>query len=214
MGRASKTSVCPYGASGVGGKWMFWSMYHLLDGAKRFSQLRRLLPEAGRQTLVTQLHALERAGAVDRTVLPGIPPKVEYSLTRHGRETEPILRQLHDWGRWYGDQVGRDVDWLVSLGTRWRVWIMHSLAGGPRRFSEVQQSLPEISKQVLSRELRELAALGFIAKHDDGYALTAIGDQSVPLIGQLHAWGRWMSAQTGADFDWPAQISPPERQVR
>ena len=211
MGRASKASVCPYGATGVGGKWMFWSMYHLLDGAKRFSQLRRLMPEAGRQTLVTQLRALEHAGAVDRTVLPGVPPKVEYSLTAHGKETEPILRRLHDWGRWYGDQVGRDVDWLVSLGTRWRVWIVHSLAGGPLRFSEVQQSLPEISKQVLSRELRELAALGFIAKYEDRYALTAIGERIVPLVGQLHAWGRWMSAQTGTDFDWPAEIGPPAR---
>jgi hypothetical protein len=72
---------------------------------------------------------------------------------------------------------------------------------------------PGISKQVLSRELRELAALGFIAKHDDGYALTAIGERTVPLIGQLHAWGRWMSAQTGTDFDWPVEIGPPGRQV-
>jgi DNA-binding HxlR family transcriptional regulator len=214
VGRASRTSVCPYGASGVGGKWMFWSMYHLLEGEKRFSHLRRLMPEAGRQTLVTQLRALERAGAVDRTVLPGIVPRVEYSLTRHGKETEPILRQLRDWGQWYGDQVGRDVDWLVSLGTRWRVWIVHSLAGGLRRFSGIQQSLPEISNQVLSRELRELAALGFIAKHDDGYTLTAIGERTLPVLGQLHAWGRWMSAQTGADFDWPTQTTAPARQAR
>ena len=214
MGRASKTLVCPYGATGVGGKWMFWSMYHLLDGAKRYYQLRRLMPDAGRQTLVAQLRALERAGAVDRTVLPGIPPRVEYSLTAHGKETEPILRRLHHWGRRYGDQMGRDVDWLVSLGTRWRVWIVHNLAGGPRRFSEIQHSLPEISKQVLSRELHQLAALGLVAKHDNGYTLTTIGDQTVPLIGQLHAWGRWMSEQTGAEFDWPTEISPPARRLQ
>ena len=205
MGRVSRLLVCPYGAAGVGGKWMFWSMYHLLDGPARFSQLRRRMPQAGRQTLVTQLKALERAGAVRRTVLGGIPPRVQYALTPHGRDTEPILRRLYDWAERYGDQVGDDTDWIVALGGRWKVWLLTVLAAGPKRFSEIQHLLPEISNQVLARELRELAAMRLVHK-DTGYLLTPIGQETAALVRQLHAWGRWMCEQTGADFDWPLDV--------
>ncbi|MCW3814735.1 winged helix-turn-helix transcriptional regulator [Micromonospora sp. DR5-3] len=204
--------VCPLGGTGVGGKWMFWSMYHLLDGARRFSELRRLMPEANRQTLVTQLRELERGGAVRRKVSLDVPPRVEYSLTRLGRESEPILRQLHDWGEWFGGQVGCEVDWLSSLGGRWKVWIVHQLFDGPRRFTELRRLLPPISNQVLARELRELDGLGLVRRlpaPQAAYALTAAGSASVPMFRQLYAWGRWTSAQTGVTFDWPVD-TPPE----
>ena len=210
MPRVKGIRVCPYGAAGVGGKWMFLSMYHLLDGARRFSELRRLMPQASRQTLVTQLRGLERAGAVRRTVSAHVPPRVEYSLTPLGRDSEPILRQLHDWGEWFGDQTGRDVDWLVSLGGRWKAWIVHSLFDGPRRFHELRRVLAPVSNQVLARELRELADLGLVRRLPatpdaprGGYALTEIGRGSEPLFRQLYAWGRWTTAQTGVSFDWP-----------
>jgi DNA-binding HxlR family transcriptional regulator len=157
VGRVSKLLVCPYGGSGVGGKWMFWSMYHLLDGPKRLSDLRRHIPGAGRQMLVAQLRALEQAGVVRRVVLPQRGLGVNYSLTPTGRQQEPILRCLHDWGEWF-DARG-DTDWLISLGGRWKVWVVHTLTGGSRRFSEIQRLLGSISKQSLARELRELADL-------------------------------------------------------
>ncbi|MFC7546079.1 winged helix-turn-helix transcriptional regulator [Plantactinospora sp. GCM10030261] len=212
MPRVKATLVCPYGAAGVGGKWMFWSMYHLLDGTKRFSELRRRMPRATRQTLVTQLRLLERAGAVRRSVSLHVPPRVEYSLTPFGRDSEPILRQLHDWGEWYGDQVGRDVDWLVSLGGRWKVRIVYALFDDARRFGDLQRVLAPIGKQVLARELRELADLGLVrrlpAEPDaprPGYELTAVGRASQPVFRQLSAWGKWTSVQLGVPFDWPAE---------
>ena len=209
MPRVKKTLVCPYGASGVGGKWMFWSMYHLSDGPKRLYQLRRLMPQASRQMLVTQLRTLERAGAVRRTVSAGIPPRVTYSLTDFGRESEPIVRRLHEWGESYGG----DVDWLVSLGGRWKVWVVHTLFDGPRRFSEIQRLLTPISKQVLSRELRDLAGLGLVHRLPGAYALTTAGQESAPLFRQLYAWGRWTSEQLGADFDWPVDTEPEPRRA-
>lgn len=207
--------MCPLGGSGVGGKWMFWSMFHLLDGPMRFSELRRLLPQANRQTLVSQLRDLERAGAVRRTVSGHVPPRVRYSLTGLGAECEPILRHLHDWGEWYGERAGRDVDWLVSLGGRWKVWIVHSLFDGSKRFGELQRLLAPISKQVLARELRELDELGLVCRlpgdagHPRGaYTLTDTGRESEPMFRQLYAWGRWTSAQTGVAFDWPIETPP------
>lgn len=215
MPRVKKTLVCPYGGAGVGGKWMYWSMYHLLDGAKRFAELRRLMPEATRQTLVTQLRDLERAGAVRRSVSSHVPPRVTYSLTRLGRESEPVLRQLYDWGQWFGGQAGRDVDWLVSLGGRWKVWIVHSLFDGARRFGELHRRLAPISKQTLARELRELHDLGLVhplpgEPHAPrgSYALTETGRASEPMFRQLYTWGRWTATRLGVPFDWPVDRSP------
>ncbi|QSB16250.1 winged helix-turn-helix transcriptional regulator [Natronosporangium hydrolyticum] len=215
MPRVKKSLVCPLVGAGVGGKWMFWSMYHLLDGPKRFSELRRLLPQATRQTLVSQLRELERTGAVRRNVSGHVPPKVEYSLTQLGSECEPILRQLHDWGEWYSEQIGRDVDWLVSLGGRWKVWVIHCLFGGARRFSDLREILAPISGQVLTRELRELNELDLVcrlpatpAAPRGAYALTHTGRSSEPMFRQLYAWGKWTSRQMGVAFDWPVDARP------
>ncbi|GID47896.1 hypothetical protein Aca07nite_51710 [Actinoplanes capillaceus] len=203
MGRVSRLLVCPYGGSGVGGKWMFWSMFHLLDGPQRLSDLRRRLPGAGRQVLVAQLRALERSGVVRRVIFPERRIRVEYSLTPAGRRQEPILRQLHDWGEWF-DAHG-DADWLVSLGGRWKVWVVHTLSAGPRRFTDIQRLLDPISKQSLARELRELADLGLVERLPaGGYALTEVGAESRPLFEQLYAWGR----RIAPDFPWPLDMTP------
>ncbi|GIF43544.1 HxlR family transcriptional regulator [Actinoplanes xinjiangensis] len=203
MGRVSKLLVCPYGGSGVGGKWMFWSMVHLLDGPLRLSDLRRRMPDAGRQMLVVQLRALEQAGVVRRVVFPERRIRVEYSLTSTGRQQEPILRHLLEWGEWF-DTRG-DTDWLVSLGGRWKVWVVHTLTGGARRFSEIQRLLDPISKPSLARELRELTDLGLVEKlSTGGYALTGVGAASKPLFEQLYAWGR----RVAPDFPWPLDLAP------
>lgn len=203
MGRVSKLLVCPYGGSGVGGKWMFWSMFHLLDGPKRLSDLQRRIPGAGRQLLVAQLRALERAGVVRRVVFPERRIRVEYSLTPAGRQQEPILRHLHAWGEWFGARA--DTDWLVSLGGRWKVWVVHTLTGGPRRFTEIRRLLAPIGNPSLARELRELADLGLIERlPTGGYALTEVGVASQPMFEQLYAWGR----RVAPDFPWPLTMTP------
>src|SRR5215469_14148703 len=62
MTRQKKTTLCPLGGVGVGGKWKFWIWYHLLGGPRRFGELRRLLPQASRQMLTIQLRELEHLG--------------------------------------------------------------------------------------------------------------------------------------------------------
>ena len=82
----------------LGGKWKPVIVYYLRGGTHRFSELRRLIPEATQQMLTQQLRQLERDGIVSRTVYPVIPPKVEYALTPMGRELEPVLDLLERWG--------------------------------------------------------------------------------------------------------------------
>jgi DNA-binding HxlR family transcriptional regulator len=41
---------------------------------------------------------LERDQVVHRKVYAVVPPKVEYSLTRHGESLKPILKLMSAWG--------------------------------------------------------------------------------------------------------------------
>ena len=98
--RRPKIRACPVKSAvdALGGKWKPLIVYFLRSGTKRFSELRRLIPEATQQMLTQQLRQLERDGVVTRTVYPVVPPKVEYALTGLGRQLEPILDLLERWG--------------------------------------------------------------------------------------------------------------------
>jgi DNA-binding HxlR family transcriptional regulator len=82
----------------LGGKWKPLVVYYLRTGTKRFSELRRAIPEATQQVLTQQLRELEADGIVARTVYAVVPPKVEYDLTVLGRQLGPIFDLLERWG--------------------------------------------------------------------------------------------------------------------
>jgi DNA-binding HxlR family transcriptional regulator len=98
----------------LSGRWKFWIWYHLLSGTKRFGELQRLLPKASRQVLIMQARELEQMGVVRRQVCAQEAPKVEYTLTELGKQSEPMLRQMYAWGRWFCGQAGLEFDWPVS----------------------------------------------------------------------------------------------------
>jgi DNA-binding HxlR family transcriptional regulator len=54
--------------------------------------------------LTLHLRELECDGIVYRKVYAQVPPKVEYSLTQHGRALEPILLALGAWGETHRQQ--------------------------------------------------------------------------------------------------------------
>ncbi|MDX1292870.1 MAG: helix-turn-helix domain-containing protein [Hyphomonas sp.] len=82
----------------IGGKWKGVTLFHLLDGVKRFNELQRDIGNVTQRMLTKQLRELEHAGLVHREVYPVVPPKVEYSLTAKGETLRPILTALKAWG--------------------------------------------------------------------------------------------------------------------
>ena len=82
----------------IGNKWKGIILFHLLSGLKRFSELKRLIPDVSQRVLTLQLRELEADKVIRRKVYPEVPPKVEYSLSELGWSLEPILVALREWG--------------------------------------------------------------------------------------------------------------------
>ncbi len=99
-----RTNNCHYGCAVeaaldvIGSKWKGVILFHLLEGTKRFNELRRLIPSITQRMLTLQLRELENDRVILRKVYPQIPPKVEYSLTERGEALQPILLALREWG--------------------------------------------------------------------------------------------------------------------
>jgi len=81
----------------LSGRWRTLLVYYLMDGPKRFSELRRDNPTISQRMLTLDLRELERAGVVARTVTPSVPPRVDYALTDAGRALVPLVNALGDW---------------------------------------------------------------------------------------------------------------------
>ncbi|QEM81706.2 helix-turn-helix transcriptional regulator [Halomonas binhaiensis] len=72
----------------------------LLEGPKRFNELRRDVPNISQRMLTLDLRALEEAGLIQRTVFAEVPVKVEYRLTDDGQRLRPVIHALREFGLW------------------------------------------------------------------------------------------------------------------
>ncbi|OZI37582.1 transcriptional regulator [Bordetella genomosp. 10] len=84
----------------LGGRWRLLVVSFLLDGPKRFSDLRRDMPAISQRMLTLDLRALEDAGLLRRTVYPTSPVKVEYALTDDGERMRPVVEVMREFGLW------------------------------------------------------------------------------------------------------------------
>ena len=78
-------------------RWGSLILVLLLERTHRFSELARAIGGVSEKMLAQSLQALEADGFVLRTVYPTVPPKVEYSLTRSGREIATRVETLTSW---------------------------------------------------------------------------------------------------------------------
>ena len=85
----------------IGTKWKLLIMRELMDGTKRFGELKQGVEGISQKVLTSNLREMEEAGLVARRVYPEVPPRVEYLLTATGESLRPVIEAMWAWGEWY-----------------------------------------------------------------------------------------------------------------
>ncbi len=85
----------------IGDRWKVLIIRDLLEGTRRFGELKKSVGNISQKVLTSNLRSLEANGLVNRQVYAEVPPRVEYSLTETGRSLKPILDAMVEWGMDY-----------------------------------------------------------------------------------------------------------------
>lgn len=76
------------------GKWRLYIIFQLGTKARRYGELRRMIPEVSEKILIQELKALIALGVLEKKSFSEIPPRVEYGLTGKGLLILPTLLNL------------------------------------------------------------------------------------------------------------------------
>lgn len=82
----------------LNGRWKLPIIISVSFGPKRFKQISKEVGGITDKMLSKELKDLEVNKLVKRTVHDTFPPKVEYSITEHGKTLEKVIRELWTWG--------------------------------------------------------------------------------------------------------------------
>ena len=82
------------------------------------------------------------------------------------------------------------------FGNKWKIYVIQQLEVRPFGFNELRRAIPGISQKVLSSNLKEMEAAGFINREvvpetsvRTEYSLTELGASLMPLIESMVTWG-------------------------
>ena len=89
----------------ISNKWKVLIIRDLLDGTKRFSELKKSINNISQKVLTSNLREMEENELLTRKVYPEVPPRVEYTLTDIGYSLKPLLDDMDKWGTWYRSEV-------------------------------------------------------------------------------------------------------------
>jgi len=86
---------------------------------------------------------------------------------------------------------------LQLIGGRWKTVILYCLTSGTKRFGEIAVRIPDISRKVLTEQLKELETDGLISREQFKeipprveYSLTDLGKSLSSVIRELEIWGK------------------------
>lgn len=85
---------------------------------------------------------------------------------------------------------------IELIGGKWKTIILYSLLSGTRRFGEIAVRIPDISRKVLTEQLKELESDGLIVREQYKeipprveYSLTDLGKSLSSVFRELEIWG-------------------------
>ena len=90
----------------IGDKWKVLILRDLMDGTKRFGELKKSIGTVSQKVLTAQLRDMEEKGLLTRKIYAEVPPRVEYTLTETGYSLKPVLDAMWAWGADYQAKNG------------------------------------------------------------------------------------------------------------
>lgn len=109
---------------------------------------------------------------------------------------------------------------LDLIGGKWKGIILYQLGDHRLRFGELHRRMPEVTQRMLTKQLRELEAVGLVARHVYAevpprveYELTPLAASLRPILLAIKAWGMthlepWTTRPELADV-WTARAAQP-----
>jgi len=86
---------------------------------------------------------------------------------------------------------------LQMIGGKWKPLILQQLKGEKQRFGELRKLIPEINKQMLTKNLRELEKDGIVHRKVYAvvppkveYSLSTTGLTLIPVLEAMEDWGQ------------------------
>jgi len=91
--------MCPvtFTMEKIGSYWKPIIIYHLSEGSKRYSELKKAIPAVTEKMLIQHLKQLETDGLVIREARPVVPPYVTYQLSESGKQLLPVIHAMANW---------------------------------------------------------------------------------------------------------------------
>jgi DNA-binding HxlR family transcriptional regulator len=85
---------------------------------------------------------------------------------------------------------------LELIGGKWKPVILYCLRSDTRRFGEIAARIPQISRKVLTEQLKELEQDGLVVREQFNeipprveYSLTERGKSLSPVLNEMENWG-------------------------
>ena len=85
----------------ISDRWKVLIIRDLLEGTKRFGELKKSVGNISQKVLTANLRQMEESGLLTRKVYAEVPPRVEYTLTETGYSLKPVLDAMFAWGTEY-----------------------------------------------------------------------------------------------------------------
>ena len=100
----------------LGDRWKVQIIECLMDGTKRFGELKRELGDITQKVLTSNLRMLEENGILVRHVYAEIPPRVDYTLTDLGYDLRPVIDSMVAWAEMYRKTLINEFNQKVEQG--------------------------------------------------------------------------------------------------
>jgi DNA-binding HxlR family transcriptional regulator len=95
----------------IGGTWKMPILWRLSKNTMRFGELKKSLPHISDKVLSTQLKTLQAEGFIQRKLYASVPPKVEYAISKRGKNAIKVIVCLKAYGEELMKELDKEIRW-------------------------------------------------------------------------------------------------------